>query len=107
MLSPWPHIPFVLKPGPIDLPVFHLQFPPAGAQESAARPAQCWGTADIFISCIVQQACVRGQTEGAGVIALYWMCCGGFVRHRWTLCKYGHAVQTLCVCQWMYIEVGR
>lgn len=70
--------------------------------ESAGRPAQCRGImADIFIS-FLQQACVRGQTEGAGVISLDWMCCGGFARHRWTLCEHGHAVQTqvhVCVCK--------
>lgn len=76
------------------------------SSKGAARPAQCWGTADIFISCLVQQACVRGQTEGAGVISLDWMCCGGLARHRWTLCEHGHAVQTqsvnVCSCMCMY-----
>lgn len=42
--------------------------------------------ADIFISCLVQPACVRGQSEGVGVISLDCTCCGGLVGHRWTLC---------------------
>lgn len=64
------------------------------SSESAARPAQCRRMADIFISCLVQQACVRGQTVGAGVISLDWMCCGGLARHRWTFWEYGHNVQS-------------
>lgn len=81
------------------------------SSQSVARPAQCWGTADIFISCLVQQACVRGQTEGAGVISLDWMCCGGLARHRWTHCEYGHSVQSqivylcpsICVCKTLLV----
>lgn len=47
------HIHHVLKPGPVDLPVLHLQFPPAVDQrvELDLRNAR---EPQIFISCLVQ-----------------------------------------------------
>lgn len=43
---------------------------------------QFCGAAHVFISCLLQQACVWGQTVGAGAISLVWIYCGG-----WAICE--------------------